>query len=180
MIKICFLAEFYPGPLLMTVPLLWTTAHYCHRTEIVLKNQNKQIGFSVETIYPFQEAFSDRTSEVGTKTPKSSPSSIYSLLKTKCWIPSLLHNMTNIKRHFLVKAELVASLRLLYWGPPDPPLGPPTMLLDPICLTIDQPPKFRQPVWWAQLCLFFLSSVQTREDIFRKRHVFSFSHKDTL
>ena len=59
MIKICFHAGFYPGQLLMIVPLPWTTAHYCHRTEIVLKNQNKQIGFSVETIHPFQEAFSD-------------------------------------------------------------------------------------------------------------------------
>ena len=81
-------------------------------------------------------------------------------------------NMTNIKRYFLVKAELVASLRLLYWGPPDPPPGPPTMLLDPICLTIDQPPKFRQPVWWAQLCLFFLSK---QEKIFSENVTFSHS-----
>ena len=41
MIKICFLAGFYPGQLLMIVHLPWTTAHYCHRTKIVLKNHSK-------------------------------------------------------------------------------------------------------------------------------------------
>ena len=79
MIKICFLAGFYLGQLLMIVPLPWTTAHYCHRIEIVLRKkntQNKQLGFSLKTTYPFQETFlGHKLLECGPRPPKSLPSS---------------------------------------------------------------------------------------------------------